>query len=164
MCKETELVNNSCAVICIVMMTNDTSVLHRKLLVISRADWRKPDPVTADSWVHVVRSGCPWVNACPWLCAWAISLWPRPLCYNCMEKHYARFVNYHFPAMLLCYCETFPLTLFFHTIWVVCPLSSMFWQTNFITSGNKWQTTSIVHMTTALSCIMEGELLFEAIH
>lgn len=37
-----------------------------------------------------------------------------------------------------------------------------FRQTAFIISGNGWQTISIVHMTTTLSCIMEGELLFEA--
>lgn len=65
-------------------------VLHHKLLVISGADWRKPDPVTADSWVHVVRSGCPWINARPRLCTWAVSLWPWPLCHNRMEKHHAR--------------------------------------------------------------------------
>lgn len=75
---------------CIVTITHVISVLRPKLLVISGADWRKPDPVTADSWVHLVRGCCPWVNACPWLCTWAVSLWPRPLCFDCMEKHHER--------------------------------------------------------------------------
>lgn len=66
------------------------SVVHPKLLVVPGADWRKPDPVTADPWLHVVRSGCPRADARPWLCARAVSLRPRPLCHNCVEKHHAR--------------------------------------------------------------------------
>lgn len=66
------------------------SVPYPKLLVISGTDWRKPDPVAADSWLHVVRGGCPWINACPRLCAWTVSLWPRPVCHDYVEKYYAR--------------------------------------------------------------------------
>lgn len=66
------------------------SVPHHKLLVISGADWRKPDPVAADSWLHVVRGGCTWINACPRLCAWTVSLWPRPVRHDYVEKHRAR--------------------------------------------------------------------------
>lgn len=66
------------------------SVPRHKLLVISGADWRKPDPVAADSWVHVVGGGCPWVNACPRLRTWAVSLRPRPVRHDYVEKHHAR--------------------------------------------------------------------------
>lgn len=66
------------------------SVSHHKLLVISGADWRKPDSVAADSRLHVVRGGCPWINARPWLCAWAVSLWPRPVRHHYVEKHHGR--------------------------------------------------------------------------
>lgn len=71
---------------------DDTSfcVPHHKLLVISGTDGRKPDPVAADSWLHVVRGGCPWINARPRLCAWAVSLWPRPIRHHYVEKHHTR--------------------------------------------------------------------------
>lgn len=73
-----------------IVMTHVIFVLYPKLLVISGADWRKPDPVTTESWVHVVRSGRPWIHACSWLCTWAVPLRPRSLRHNCMEKHRTR--------------------------------------------------------------------------
>ena len=61
-----------------------------KLLVVSGADWRKSDPVPADSWLHVVRSRCPRADARPRLRTRAVPLGPGPLCLNYMEKHHAR--------------------------------------------------------------------------
>lgn len=134
-----------------VMVMHVISLLRLKLLVISGSNRRKPDPVTADSWVHVVRSGCPRVHARARLCTRAVSLRPRPLCLNCVEKHHTRFGS---PPHIILHSES----LFFTSP----TLSFMFWQTKCTTSGNRWQTIWTVHMITALSCIMEGELLFEA--
>lgn len=66
------------------------------------------------------------------------------------------------PSCMLLYSQSLSCVqwVIFFTKWAVCPSSFMFWQTRCITSGNRWQTISTVHMTMALSCIMEGELLF----
>lgn len=144
------------------MITHVISALHPKLLVISGTDWRKPDLVTADSWVYLVGRCCPWINARPWLCTWAVSLWPRPLCYYRLEKHHARSgwcQSKYVVASIKPFLYSLSLIL---AKWVLCPLSFMFQQITCITLGNSWQTISTVHMTMAQSCIMEGELLFKA--
>lgn len=136
-------------------------VPHHKLLVISGTDWRKPDPVTADSWLHVVRGGCPWINARPGLCAWAVSFWPRPVRHHYVEKHHARLgwksnLLSHFFWHLQVFHDRLSL---FEYKWLL-----MFFQNKGITSENSWPTISIVLMTMAHSCIMEGELIFRVIH
>lgn len=129
------------------------SFLRRQLLVISGADWRKSDPVAAASRVHVVRSGCPWADARSRLRARAVSLWPRPLRFHHMAKRHAR--SGPPPPTLFLFFESVILKWFIG-------LSFTFWQNKYTTSGNRWQTISTFHTTMALSCIMEGELLFKA--
>lgn len=66
----------------------------------------------------------------------------------------------------LCHCIHRALSLPFESFsYEFCVLVSfMFWQTKLITSGNRQQTISTVHMTTTLSCIMEGEWSFRQHH
>lgn len=120
---------------------------HSKLLVIPGTDWRKSDPVPADPWVHVVRSGRARANARPGLCARAVSLRPGQLCHNHVEEHHAR-SEWTTPGKFL--WRVLKHIFFF----------GVFYQISYTTSGNRWQTTSTAHMTTTPSCIMEGELLY----
>lgn len=89
---------------------------------------------------------------------------PSALCMSSLAR--TETTMYRSYGRTSCQVETNHLTLC-NCIHKVCiqsfsPYEFVFWQIISITSGSRWQTTSIVHMTTALSCIMEGELLFEA--
>lgn len=94
------ITSNDCVVVLCVIYD---FLLCPKLLVVSGAGRGKPDLVVAESWMHVVRSGCPRVHACSWICTRAVTLRPWPLCYNCMEKHHAR-LGWVIAPPASCYC------------------------------------------------------------
>lgn len=82
------LSHSLCMCCCFASCLSFFFVAHSKLLVISGTDGRESDPVPADPWVHVVRSGCARANARPGLRARAVSLRPGQLRHNCVEEHH----------------------------------------------------------------------------